>query len=747
MALGRQLRQRAFLLIPLAVLAFGLLLRLADPQPLQELRLRAFDLYQRLEPRAAAGLPVRIVAIDEASLERLGRWPWPRSLLARLVQRLDEAGAKAIVFNLVFAEPESPADPSALLDLLPAGRQAELRQALVEARHAAGDARFAAALAQAPSVVGFALTAEPNARPAPLLRSGISFIGESPLPYLPHFAGAVPSLPRLETAAQGNGALTLRVDSDGVVRRLPLLFALGDGVYPALIVEALRVAQGGRGVLVKTSGREAAAASGEETGVQALRIGRQVVETSPHGDLWLYDRKPDPAMRIPAWSLLATEPAADERLSGAIVLVGATAAGMGDHLTTPLSPSLPGIVLQAQAIEQIWAGSFLSRPAWTDGAEILAVVGVGLLILAPFAWQRDGALVAALLGLLAVVAGLAFAWWAFSHWRLLFDPVTPALVGLVVFASAGIARLAYSERHRREVRLAFGQYVAPAVVARIAEDPRATRLEGETRDLTILFCDIRGFTALAEHLPPEQLARLINRFLTRMSKSVLEHQGTIDKYIGDCLMAFWNAPLTVPHHQREACRTVLDMRRRLAKLNATLRSENSGEAAPQFAVGIGLNSGRCSVGNMGSDFRLAYTAMGDAVNLASRLEGMTRLYGLDCLVSGSTRRDAGAFAFLEVDWIRVKGRQQPETVFALLGEGSLAETAHFRALEAAQAAFLAAYRGQDWAAAEAALAALREAAEGFRLHGLLQLYGERLAALRERPPGPEWDGVFVATSK
>ncbi len=742
----RWLRQRVFLLVPLLVLALGVALRLLDPQPLIELRLRAFDFYQRFEPRQAEDQGVLVVDIDEASLERLGQWPWPRSVLAELAARLQTAGPAAIVFTPLFAEPDrlSPRDLSAIL---PPAVQSAVAAALADGRIPDPDRLFAEALAQTPSVIGFALTAGPSGRKPPILRTGLSFIGESPLPYLPALGGAIPALRSFQEAAKGNGALSLLVDADGIVRRLALFFDVAGEAYPSITLEALRVAQKGRGILIKTSGQEAVAQSGGETGIQAVRTGRITVDTTPSGSLWLYDRRPDPAMRIPAWQVMTGEVDA-QRLAGAIVLIGVTASGLGDRHATPLSPSLPGVVLQAHAVEQILAGAYLLRPAWTEGAEILAVLGVGLLVLLPFAWQKDGALLSALVGFVAVLAGLGFALWAFREWNLLFDPVTPALVGLAVFASAGIARLAVSERRRRDVRAAFGQYVAPAVVARISEDPDAARLAGETRDLTLLFCDIRGFTRLAENLPPEELARLINRFLTEMSQAVLSNEGTIDKYIGDCIMAFWNAPLPVERHARAACTTVLEMRRRLAALNAGFAAEKAGAAPPpQLAVGIGLNSGSCSVGNMGSSFRLAYTAMGDAVNLAARLEGMTRPYGLDCLVSESTRREAEDFAFLEIDWIQVKGRRQPVTVYALLGDRDLAEEEAFRALAAAQEAFLAAYRGRDWSRARGALAEVAEKARGPDLAGVVALFAQRLDHLEKDPPGEDWNGVFVATTK
>lgn len=746
MRLWLWLRRHVFLLVPLAVLALGVGLRVLDPQPLQEIRLRAFDFYQRVLPRPASDLPVKVVEIEEESLRRLGQWPWPRSLMAELTLRLQTDSPRALVFTPLFAEPDR-LSLSELSALLPETARLAVEAAMTSGAVREPDSLFAEALAATPSVIGFMLTAAVTDSVPPALRTGVSFKGESPLAYLPTLGGWVPALPVLEAGASGNGALTLLVDPDGVVRRMGMLFAAQGEVFPALTLEALRVAGKGRGLLVKTSGQADVAKSGGETGVEGIRAGRTTVRTTPNGALWLYDRHPDPQMRIPAWKLLegALPP---DTFKDAIVLIGVTASGLGDRHTTALSPALPGVVLQAHAIEQVWAGAYLLRPAWSDGAEILAVLVLGLLVLLPFALQRDGALLSGFLGFTIVLAGAGFALYAFRSWQLLFDPVTPALVGLAVFGTAGIARLVVSEQRRRQVRSAFGQYVSPQVVAQIAEDPRAARLEGATRDLTLLFCDIRGFTTLAEHLPPETLSHLINRFLTQMSQAVLDQRGTIDKYIGDCLMAFWNAPMPVADHAQAACTTVMEMRRRLAALNTVLAEEQQGQAPPpQLAVGIGLNSGRCSVGNMGSEFRLAYTAMGDAVNLAARLEGMTRLYGLDCLVSKSTQTAADRFAFLEIDWIQVKGRSQPETVYALLGEAAEAATADFELLTETQAGFLAAYRSQDWTAAEAALARLADLAPSYDLSGVVTLFETRLTELRKSPPAADWNGVFVATSK
>jgi len=752
MRLAAALHDRLFLLIPLCVLLAGVGLRVADPPLLQELRLRAFDLYQEVSPRESIDqIPVTVVAIDETALEQYGQWPWPRDLLARLVRALQSAGARAVILNLLLAEPDRTS-PQLLAESLPAEMGKVLLEAIAAGRLEDPDETLATALSETPSVLGFSFAPRDTASDLPNLRGGFSFIGENPAPYIPNFASAIASLDRLQAAAKGNGAMTLLKDSDGVVRRIPLILGLNGKTYPSLAVEALRVAQNARGLLVKTSGRADAEASGAETGVQAIRIGRKTVPTDPNGELWFFQRQPNPDEWLSAAAVLSGDAAARSALVGSIAIVGATAAGLADLHATPLAPALPGVALQAAVVEQLWTGDHLERPAWTRGAEILAVAAIGLLVLLPFALPRLGALLAGLLGALAVAASVGVSWWAFVSEHLLLDPVTPALVGFAVYASAGISSFTISERRRAKVRSAFGQYVSPAVVEKIAENPEAARLEGETRELSILFCDIRGFTAISEKLPPEDLARLINRFLTRMSKAVLAHQGTIDKYIGDCLMAFWNAPLPVVEHADQACLAVLDMRRRLKKMNQQLRDEGLLSPGEELAVGMGLNSGKCSVGNMGSDFRLAYTAMGDAVNLAARLETITRQYGVDLLVSDATRREVARegddLAFLEIDRIRVKGRETPETVFALLGDArTLLEDETFSRLRAQQESFLQAYRARQWSNAEQELQAMEPLAVPFALSPYLEKMRERLGLLQADPPPPDWDGVFTATEK
>jgi len=737
------MRRRLPIILPLLVLILGVALRIWDPTVLREFRYRAFDLFQRLEPRDYdVGLPVRVVAIDDESLARHGQWPWSRDLLAALVDRLRDYGAAAIAFDVIFPEPDR-SSPAALVHQLPPGAARDaLEAALASGALLDNDQRFAVAIAAAPVVLGFAMTTDATTQQVER-KSGLSFVGESPLPYVWRFPGTLGSLPLLAAAAAGQGSFTVIKDGDGTIRRIPVIMAAGETIHPSLPAEALRVAQGARNIIVKVSGSVDAEASGGATGVQAVRIGKVTVETVPSGELWLYDTGPQAARFLPAWQVL--DGSADAALlAGNVVFVGSTAVGLFDAHATPLAGQAPGVEQHAQAVEQMLTQSFLSRPLWAEPAEIGAVAGIGFLVLLCFVIRRVGAAWAAGLGFLLVAAGLGAAWYAFTVEHFLLDPLTPSAVGLLVYATAGITGFLESERQKREVRLAFGQYVSPEVVARIAANPTKVKLGGEARELTLLFCDVRGFTTLSEKLDPQALTRLINRFLTEMSDALLASGGTIDKYMGDCVMGFWNAPLDVPDHPARACAAVLDMRHRLTRLNEALAAE--GEGGLTLGVGIGVNSGTCSVGNMGSAQRLAYTAVGDNVNLASRLEGLTRLYGVDCLVSEATTLGAPDFTFLEVDSIRVKGRVQPVTVFALLGRNEELGQEALAAVLGVKA-FLQPFRAGDWAAAAAALAALEPLLAGGPLAGLLSRYRERLDEVKDRPAPEGWDGVYTAREK
>jgi adenylate cyclase len=433
-------------------------------------------------------------------------------------------------------------------------------------------------------------------------------------------------------------------------------------------------------------------------------------------------------------------------VEGRIAIVGTSAAGLLDIRATPLNPATPGVEVHAQAIEQVAAGTYLLRPDFSDSVEHLFVVVLCAFVILMV--PRIGAAWAGAIGFGGAILAVGLAWMAFARFGWLIDPVSPALAIAFVFTVTTLVVYFRTERERRQVRSAFGRYLAPALVERLASDPSRLKLGGEMRPMTLLFSDIRGFTTISEKFDAEGLTTFMNRYLTPMTDAILAQGGTVDKYMGDAIMAFWNAPLDEPNHARSACATALAMLERLGRLNAELAAEaqQAGRAHEPIAIGIGLNTAVCCVGNMGSQQRFDYSVLGDGVNLASRIEGQTKIYGIATLIGEETRSLAPEFAALEVDLIRVKGKTAPSRVYTLLGGPDHAKTDAFRALEAMQAGFLVAYRAAQWEAAERALAQVR-AAGGEELARLCDAYAERIAAFRKNPPPAGWDGVYVAETK
>lgn len=730
-------------LLPLVVLGTALGLRVTEPDAVQELQLRVFDRFQRISPRPYQEVPVRIVDVDDATLERVGQWPWPRTRVAELVTRLFHDGAAVVVFDAVFAEPDRTSPARLLEDLSGLPVSAKLRSELAQLPD--NDDVLAAAFEAGNVVTGFVFTHELGGR-QPKPKAGFSYGGD-PLVHLPQRLGSVVNLPVLEEAAAGNGAFTVDPDADGIHRRVPLLFVREGALYPSLAAEAVRVATGATSYGVKTAGSSGEASFGDSTGITQVRIGKDVVvPTNSRGEIWVWYTEPVEDRYVPAWQIFAGE-ADPSKIEGHIVLIGATASGLRDIRATPLDPVAPGVAVHAQIIEQILLGQYLERPDWATGAELVYLASLGLLLV--FLIPRLGAVGTALLGAGAIAIAVALSAYAYRSWLWLLDPVYPSLAVLGVYLVGSLQNYLESEAQRRRVRGAFSRYLSPTLVDELAAHPDKLRLGGEMRDMTLLFSDVRGFTTISEQLDPHSLTRLINRFLTPMTEVILERRGCIDKYMGDCVMAFWNAPLDDPDHPRHACDSALEMVKALGVLNAQLAGETteSGRPLPPLAIGIGINTGSCCVGNMGSDQRFDYSVISDEVNLASRLEGQSKTYGVTIVLGENTRARVPELAALELDAIRVKGKTRPVRIYALLGGEELAANPSFNDLARAHDAMLAAYRGQRWDEALSALPACRTLGASLGLDGLYDLYDSRIDSFRESPPPPEWDGVHDATSK
>ncbi|WP_274423233.1 CHASE2 domain-containing protein [Chelativorans sp. YIM 93263] len=715
----------------LAALGTVLFAALSVPKDFTRLSNIVFDAYQRFKPRTEAGAPVVIVDIDEASLRQLGQWPWPRTTMAEIVDRLGELGAAAIAFDMVFPEPDRTSPVRAIAALAKAGIPVELSG---DATELDNDAVLGEAFSRNPVINGIAISNETGAR-LPSAKSGFAFGGADPKTYLPELRGGVRNLSILTKAASGVGFFSFPIGSDGVVRALPLVANAQGRLYPALSIEALRVAQDAGAILVRSTGASGEAGAGSPA-MTAVKIGMFSVPTGPAGQFRVYYSGLDRMRTISAVDLLSGKRELRPLVDGHIVLVGTSAVGLRDLVTTPVNEALPGARVHAEIIDQIMGQIFLTRPDWIGGAESLLAVLLALAILALA--LRANPLVSSAAAAILVSLSIVISWFCFSRAQILFDPILPALAAAAVFTATMPVLLLFTDRERRFIRGAFGRYLSPTLVERLAQNPQALNLEGETRELTVLFSDIRGFTSLSERLDPDVLTSLLNDFLTPMTEVLLHHDATIDKYIGDAIMAFWNAPLDIADHPRKACLAALGMVDALERLNA--------DEDGRLSIGIGLHSGACCVGNLGSAQRFSYSAIGDTVNLASRIEGLTKFYDVPVLVSDATRAGARDLAFVEVDRVQVTGRAEAVTIYALLGGADFASTPAFEKLADAHARLIATYRSADPDAAETALSRARAWAPTV-LSRVYEVYGERLNAMRKGPPPPGWTGVFVAPNK
>ena len=656
--------------VPFLVLFFAMFLKIREPKLLSDFQDSVFDQFQSLRPRQYGNVPVRVLDIDDDSLEKLGQWPWPRTLLAELITRLQKFGAKAIVFDMVFSEPDRTS-PS---------RIPELKTLNIElGRLPDHDAIFAQAISRGKVVLGFTFS---RVEKKPQLKTQFKLTGADPRELVGsegRAPGSNVNLPVLERAAAGNGNFSF-AGGASMIRKAPMLMVIGDQLVPSLSLEALRVEQVADTIFIKSTGASGAEDYGQ-AGISAIKVGRYVIPTDEEGRVWLYDTGPVDKRTVPVWRIFEKkfDPAP---IRGSIVFLGTSAPGLLDLRATPLSPRAPGVWVHAQMVEQAMTGEFLRRPYWAWQLELvyLLVLGTLLILLLP----RFGAALCAALGGVSIAAALSGSWYAFSAFHYLFEPVMPSITVLLIYLSSSLISHIRNEAEKRQIRGAFAQYLSPVLVEQLAEHPEKLVLGGEMKEMTLLFTDIRGFTTISEKFAdnPHGLTQLINGFLTPMTDVILGNRGTVDKYMGDCIMAFWNAPLDNPNHAADACRAALEMQRRLRELNRTWEEKVKQEGGTFVPIhtGVGINTGVCCVGNMGSQQRFDYSVLGDDVNLASRLEGQSKTYGVEIVVGENTHQKAPAFTYLELDLIRVKGKTKPVRIFALLGEEGLRKEEAFQEL-------------------------------------------------------------------
>ena len=723
-------------LLCLALLIGFAALRIADPAPIEELRVRTFDSFQRIEPRVKTARPVTIVDIDEKSLAKFGQWPWPRTSIADIVTNLTRFGAVVIAFDIVFAEPDrlNPDAAAKTMRYLDEVTRSKLREL------PSNDQIFADAMRRSRVVVGETGLAEVISKfDETLPVTGFAMLGEDPQPFLFDFPGLLRNVHVLEEAAAGRGLFTIKVERDGIVRRVPMMMRAQDATMPSLSFEILRVATGTPTIIIKS----------DRVGLKSVGVRGLEIPTDRNGQLWIHFARHDPSIYVSAADVIDGN-VAQEKIAGKLVVIGTSAVGLNDIKTTPVSSAIPGVEIHAQVLEAALTKQLLSQPPYGPLLEFGAAILLGILVIA-FA-PRLGPVTLVAVGALFATVLVGTSWYFYRQQLLLIDFTYPLLSTTAIYLTLIFTSFVREQAQRRQIRSAFGQYLSPALVEQLAQSPEKLKLGGEEREMTIMFSDVRGFTTISESYKhdPQGLTALMNRFLTPLTNAILARKGTIDKYMGDAIMAFWNAPLDDNEHQLNACEAALDMLERIDVLNKEreIEAQNGGHAYIPINVGVGLNTGTCVVGNMGSNLRFDYSVLGDSVNLASRLEGQSKEYGFPIIVGSKTALAVkDKFAILELDFIMVKGKKEPEVIYAIAGREDTAKSGRFQRLRNLTIEMLACYRSRDWEGALAAIERGRTTDEARSLELLYDLYETRLHSYQQNPPPPDWDGAFALLTK
>jgi adenylate cyclase len=723
-------------LLCLALLIGVAALRVADFAPIEELRVRTFDTFQRIDPRVKTARPVTIIDIDEKSLAKLGQWPWPRTRIADLVANLTKLGAVVIAFDAIFSEPDrlNPDTAADTFRNLDEDTKTKLRAL------PSNDQVFADAMRHSRVVLGESGLSEEIAdfdKTLPV--TGLAMLGGDPQRFMFDFPGLLRNTQVLEQAAGGRGLLTINPERDGIVRRVPMIMLAQGATMPSLSFEMLRLATGTDTIFIKS----------DAAGIKSVAVKGFEVPTDRNGQLWVHFARYDPSLYVPAVDVLEGR-VAPEKIARKLVLIGTSAVGLNDIKTTPVSAAMPGVEIHAQVLEAALTKSLLSQPPYGPLLEFAAAIILGILVIAfaplfgPVTLVAVGALFATLL--------IGSSWYFYTQHRLLIDFTYPLLSTTVIYLTLIFTSFAREQAQRRQIRSAFSQYLSPALVEQLAQSPEKLQLGGEERELTIMFSDVRGFTTISESYKtdPQGLTALMNRFLTPLTNAILARKGYIDKYMGDAIMAFWNAPLDDKEHQVNACNAALDMLERIDELNQQreVEAKEGGHAFFPINVGVGLNTGACTVGNMGSDVKFNYSVLGDSVNLASRLEGQSKEYGFPIIVGSKTALAVkDKFAILELDFIMVKGKKEPEVIYAIAGREDTAHSGRFQRLRNLTIEMLACYRGRDWEGALAAIERGRQTDDVHTLELLYDLYEARIRGYRENPPPEDWNGAFALLTK
>jgi adenylate cyclase len=672
------------------ILSALVILRVKDPYPIEVIRLKGLDYYQRSQDKVKSDNVV-IIEIDEKSLDEKGQWPWPRNELAEGIKKAFENEAATVVLPVIFAEKD----------------------------RMGGDAAFVEILQKAPVITAQSASVKGKGVPVP---RGLATIGGNADGWLYDYPNAIGPVKEIGESSAGVGMLLTAPELDGVVRRLPLIVQVKNETYPTMPLEILRVFAGEPSYQAKIN----------EAGIQAVRVkGSNPINTDANGRVWVnFKYKFESISYIDKdWS----------KVKGKIAVLALTAEGLSNTVATPVGTAY-GHEISMQALQMLVDGNRLERKAEFDLYELAVGIFGGLILItiaAYFGYMYNGAIVS-----LFLVVPYFVGMYLFNNKGYLVDYTWPTLALFIPWVGAIFMRFVMEFKLKMQIKKQFGTYLSPALVEKLQKNPGLLKLGGDERELSIMFTDVRGFTSISEHYGKnvQGLTMIMNRYMTAMTQAILDNDGTLDKYIGDAQMAFWNAPLDDPHHAKNAVKTAMSMLKRLDSFN----EEISKEGVPAFGMGLGINTGAVVVGNMGSTQRFDYTCLGDHVNLASRLEGQSKPYGVRIVIGPETAKHVqDEYQLFELDIIAVKGKKEGVRIFTVL-ETPLSDEERVHILVSHQM-FLQDYRSRQWNNA------IYHAKELMKYNKELKKYYEmmieRIEYLKDNDPGENWDGVYRATSK
>ena len=764
------------------------LTRISDPEFVQVMRLKYFDVLQQNNPRQTLGNTYSVIVdIDEKSLREIGQWPWPRTVLAELFKKSKEAGMLVLGLDVLFAEKDRTSPELISRDIM--SRNPELAKKLKELP--TNESIAADEMTRFPIIIGHSgLDVTGDAERKDIKDTSVKvFLGNKDIRnWLVSYPGLLANVPKFEKFSSGAGTVSVAEEPDGIIRRVPLISDVAGTIRPTLGLDMIRVAFQGNSIAARTGINGV-----EEIIIQTKTIGNAAIPTDENGRVWIYYGESDSIKGSESRYYVS---AADiikgrvgkSRLQGKLGILGTSATGLKDIRPTPVEDRMPGVEIHANLIDTVISAimyytsnknaeniykkaikagktneeaSIEMKKVKISGAPFLragtnmkfyeAIFTIVLGFLITISALKFGPIIN--ISFLLAIIGSAFYYsnQLFLNEKVLFDPTFAGFSTFVIYFGNTFANYLRDANEKKQIRGAFSQYLSPALVEQLAEDPDKLVLGGETKKMTFLFCDVRGFTTISESFKsdPQGLTKLINRFLTPLTNEIINVNGTIDKYMGDCIMAFWNAPIDVDGHEKLACDATLRMHKAMAELNAIREKEAKTEKKKylELKIGIGLNTGGCVVGNMGSDQRFDYSVLGDSVNLAARLEGQSKSYGVKTVIGPETNESVkDIYATLQLDMIAVKGKKEAVTIYTLAGDTDFKKSTEFKNLENKHKKILESYFNQKWEICIKEMQLAKSLCNNL-MNEYYDIMAVRINEFKNSPPPKDWDGVYVATSK